>query len=112
MYNVNVRNIHTPNVVVGMLLAFGGLAQFTAGMWEFPKGNTFGATCGYIYFSRTVVPTLHFPPIFGAEMAGMGVRYFSPLLSFQRKKTLSQLIGEDKHPSASFSDMYFRLSFY
>ncbi|THU94371.1 Gpr1 family protein [Dendrothele bispora CBS 962.96] len=44
LYNVNARNITTPNVVVGMALFCGGLAQFLAGMWEFPKGNTFGAT--------------------------------------------------------------------
>ncbi|KAI9567917.1 Gpr1 family protein [Boletus coccyginus] len=44
LYNVNARNIHTPNVVVGMACFSGGLAQFLAGMWEFPRGNTFGAT--------------------------------------------------------------------
>ncbi|KAJ7042158.1 Gpr1 family protein [Mycena alexandri] len=44
MYNVSARNIHTPNVVVGMALFTGGLAQLLAGMWEFPNGNTFGAT--------------------------------------------------------------------
>jgi len=31
-------------VVFGLALAYGGLAQFAAGMWEFTKGNTFGAT--------------------------------------------------------------------
>jgi uncharacterized protein len=31
-------------VVFGLALAFGGAAQFAAGMWEFTKGNTFGAT--------------------------------------------------------------------
>jgi succinate-acetate transporter protein len=31
-------------VVFGLALAYGGLAQFAAGMWEFAKGNTFGAT--------------------------------------------------------------------
>lgn len=44
MYNTQVRHIATPNVVVGMAVACGGLAQFMAGMWEFPRGNTFGAT--------------------------------------------------------------------
>ncbi|KAJ7770769.1 Gpr1 family protein [Mycena metata] len=44
LYNVSARNIHTPNVVVGMALFTGGLAQLLAGMWEFPNGNTFGAT--------------------------------------------------------------------
>ena len=31
-------------VVFGLALAYGGLGQFAAGMWEFAKGNTFGAT--------------------------------------------------------------------
>jgi uncharacterized protein len=30
-------------IVLGMALAFGGLAQLLAGMWEFRAGNTFGA---------------------------------------------------------------------
>jgi uncharacterized protein len=28
--------------VLGLALAYGGLGQFAAGMWEFAKGNTFG----------------------------------------------------------------------
>ena len=28
----------------GLALAYGGIGQFAAGMWEFRKGNTFGAT--------------------------------------------------------------------
>jgi succinate-acetate transporter protein len=31
-------------VVFGLALAYGGIAQFGAGIWEFAKGNTFGAT--------------------------------------------------------------------
>ncbi|HET6153826.1 MAG TPA: acetate uptake transporter [Marmoricola sp.] len=31
-------------VVFGLALAYGGVAQLAAGMWEFAKGNTFGAT--------------------------------------------------------------------
>src|SRR3954467_5399620 len=31
-------------VVFGVALAYGGIAQMGAGMWEFAKGNTFGAT--------------------------------------------------------------------
>jgi succinate-acetate transporter protein len=31
-------------VVFGLALAYGGLAQLLAGMWEFAKGNAFGAT--------------------------------------------------------------------
>jgi uncharacterized protein len=31
------------SVVLGLALAYGGFAQLLAGMWEFRKGNTFGA---------------------------------------------------------------------
>jgi succinate-acetate transporter protein len=36
-------------IVLGMALAYGGLAQLLAGLWEFRTGNTFGATafCSY-----------------------------------------------------------------
>ncbi|EDQ99874.1 FUN34 transmembrane protein [Laccaria bicolor S238N-H82] len=44
LYNLGTRSITHPNVVVGMAVFCGGLAQLLAGMWEFPKGNAFGAT--------------------------------------------------------------------
>lgn len=44
LYNARARSITHPNVVLGMALFCGGLAQLLAGMWEFPRGNTFAAT--------------------------------------------------------------------
>ena len=44
MFNVNARGITIPNVVVGMAIFSGGLVQLIAGMWEYPRGNLFGAT--------------------------------------------------------------------
>ncbi|EIM91762.1 uncharacterized protein STEHIDRAFT_46422 [Stereum hirsutum FP-91666 SS1] len=46
LYNCNTHGTSsaTPNLVVGMALFCGGLAQLLAGMWEFAVGNTFGAT--------------------------------------------------------------------
>ncbi|EPQ61350.1 hypothetical protein GLOTRDRAFT_69736 [Gloeophyllum trabeum ATCC 11539] len=44
LINIQTRGINTPNVVVGMAIFGGGLAQLLAGMWEFAAGNTFGAT--------------------------------------------------------------------
>ena len=43
---VNVGWIPKPGepVVLGLAFAYGGLAQFCAGMWEFKRNNTFGAT--------------------------------------------------------------------
>jgi len=51
LYNVHARDISVPNVVVGMALFYGGLAQLLAGMWEFATGNTFGATAFTSYGS-------------------------------------------------------------
>lgn len=44
LINVQTRGVKEPNVVVGMGLFVGGLAQLLAGMWEFPRGNAFGGT--------------------------------------------------------------------
>jgi succinate-acetate transporter protein len=41
---VNARGITTPNVLVGVLMFFGGVCQFISGIMEFVAGNTFGAT--------------------------------------------------------------------
>jgi len=40
----NAGWMHALPVAFGLALAYGGLAQLLAGMWEFAKGNTFGAT--------------------------------------------------------------------
>jgi len=43
MYNANLINSGGTFVVLALALAYGGLAQLLAGMWEFRTGNTFGA---------------------------------------------------------------------
>jgi hypothetical protein len=37
---VHARGIHTPNVLVGVLMFFGGVCQFISGIMEFVTGNT------------------------------------------------------------------------
>ncbi|KAL2865978.1 acetate uptake transporter family protein [Aspergillus lucknowensis] len=44
VYGLHARGIQSPNVMVGMLVFFGGICQFLAGIMEFVTGNTFGAT--------------------------------------------------------------------
>ena len=44
MFNAGLVDKAGEPVVLGLALAYGGGAQFLAGMWEFRKGNTFGAT--------------------------------------------------------------------
>ena len=42
--NAGIIPKESVGMVLPMGLFYGGLAQFLAGMWEFKKGNTFGAT--------------------------------------------------------------------
>ncbi|KAK5170672.1 uncharacterized protein LTR77_005262 [Saxophila tyrrhenica] len=41
---VHARGIQTPNILVGVIMFFGGICQFIAGIMEFIAGNSFGAT--------------------------------------------------------------------
>jgi uncharacterized protein len=43
MFNSNIVSSGGEPVVLGLALAYGGIAQLLAGMWEFRTGNTFGA---------------------------------------------------------------------
>lgn len=43
MFNANLVSPAGEPVVLGLALAYGGIAQLLAGMWEFRTGNTFGA---------------------------------------------------------------------
>ena len=44
MFNAGLVSDKGEPVVLGLALAYGGIAQLLAGMWEFRTGNTFGAT--------------------------------------------------------------------
>jgi succinate-acetate transporter protein len=43
MFNSNLVDARGIPVVLGLALAYGGVVQLLAGMWEFRTGNTFGA---------------------------------------------------------------------
>ena len=43
MFNADLVNEKGVPVVLGLALAYGGIVQLLAGMWEFRNGNTFGA---------------------------------------------------------------------
>jgi succinate-acetate transporter protein len=43
MFNAHLVSSAGEPVVLGLALAYGGVAQLLAGMWEFRTGNTFGA---------------------------------------------------------------------
>ena len=44
MFNAGLLDSSGEPIVFGLALAYGGIAQLLAGMWEFRTGNTFGAT--------------------------------------------------------------------
>lgn len=51
LYNCGARGVSHPQLIVALCVATGGLAQFTAGVWEFAVGNTFGAAAFCMYGS-------------------------------------------------------------
>ena len=62
-------------IVGGMALAYGGIAQFAAGLWEFRTGNTFGATAfcsfgmfwvSFWFLLRFGAATIPLPHLFSA----------------------------------------------
>ena len=44
LVNAGILSPAHVGIVIGLAVAYGGIAQFAAGMWEFRSGNTFGAT--------------------------------------------------------------------
>jgi succinate-acetate transporter protein len=44
LFNAGLLPAAGESIVFGVALAYGGVAQVLAGMWEFRKGNVFGAT--------------------------------------------------------------------
>jgi succinate-acetate transporter protein len=72
---VNAGWIHkgTEPIVFGLALTYGGLAQLLAGMWEFKKGNTFGATAfasyGAFWLSFWAFVTFYAPKVPAADAA-------------------------------------------
>ncbi len=72
-----------PKESIGMVLPlglfYGGLAQFLAGMWEFKKGNTFGATAfgsfGAFWMSFATMEILIGMKVLGAVPSG-GIAVF------------------------------------
>ena len=71
MFNANFVSHAGEPVVLGLALAYGGLAQLLAGMWEFRTGNTFGAVAfssyGAFWISFFVLVTFFVPTLPAAD---------------------------------------------
>jgi uncharacterized protein len=81
LINVHVVSGGALGVVLGLALVYGGGGQLLAGMWEFRKGNTFGATAFTSYGAFWI--SFYFIMHAGAPAAGMGwYLIFFGLLTF------------------------------
>jgi succinate-acetate transporter protein len=97
MMNANLVSHTTLTGVLGMALAYGGIAQLIAGIWEFRTGNTFGAVafCSYgafwisFYFLVTVglkgVPVREIDSLLGLYLWTWGI--FTTLMFFASLRT-------------------------
>jgi uncharacterized protein len=67
MFNAHLVSSAGEPVVLGLALAYGGVAQLLAGMWEFRTGNTFGAVAftsyGAFWISFWALVTFFVPKI-------------------------------------------------
>jgi len=79
MFNADLVSKSGEPVVLGLALAYGGLAQLLAGMWEFRTGNTFGAVAfssfGAFWISFWALVTF-FEDSIPAEHAGAAIGLF------------------------------------
>src|ERR1700739_3626093 len=61
-------------MIAGLALAYGGIAQLVAGLWEFRTGNTFGAVafCSYgaFWISFFLIVQLGVPGVVAAKASG------------------------------------------
>ena len=95
LINVHARNVTVPDVVIGLgtspcsfqlteALAYGGLAQFMAGMWEFTTGNTFGVVAFtsyggfWISFAVILIPAFGIADVYTAADPS-GVEFLNAL---------------------------------
>jgi uncharacterized protein len=102
LINAKLIPATTEPVVLGLALAYGGLAQVLAGMWEFRKGNTFGATAftsygafwlsfwAYVAFYAAKVPEADAGTAAGWYLVGWGL--FTALMLVGSLRTTAALV--------------------
>jgi succinate-acetate transporter protein len=85
MFNTGLVSKAGEPVVLGIALAYGGLAQVLAGMWEFRTGNTFGAVAftsfgafwlsfwAYVTFFAAEVPEQNVAAALGLYLIAWGI---------------------------------------
>ena len=53
IFGVHARNLQTPNILIAVLIFFGGICQFISGIMEFVAGNTVSLLPFLIKYSRS-----------------------------------------------------------
>lgn len=101
LVNAGVMPKDTEPVMLGVALAFGGIAQLLAGMWEFRKGNVFGATVfssygafwlsfwAYVTFYAKGIPAAHHGIAAGWYLIGWAI--FTSLMLIAALRTTAVL---------------------
>jgi uncharacterized protein len=104
MFNAGLVNKAGEPVVFGLALAYGGGAQFLAGMWEFRKGNTFGATAfssygafwisfwAYVTFFATKIPEGNRGSAVGLYLIAWGIFTFYMWIASFRTNTAVMVV--------------------
>jgi len=97
MFNAGLVSKAGEPVVLGLALAYGGIAQFAAGMWEFRTGNTFGAVAftsygafwvsfwAFITFFAGDIPAEHAAAAVGLFLIAWGI--FTAYMFFASLRT-------------------------
>src|SRR3954470_7135348 len=103
LVNAGVLSAKAEPIVFGLALAYGGLGQLLAGMWEFRKGNTFGATAfasygafwisfwAFVTFYAKSVPTADAGKATGWYLICWGI--FTTLMWFASFRTTAALVA-------------------
>ena len=103
LVNAGILPKDTEPVMLGVALAFGGFAQLLAGMWEFRKGNVFGATVfssygafwlsfwAYLTFYAEGIPTEHHGVAAGWYLISWAI--FTSLMLVAALRTTAVLAG-------------------
>src|SRR3954447_2001929 len=80
LFNAGLLPATGEPIVFGVALAYGGVAQVLAGMWEFRKGNVFGATAftsyGAFWLSFWAFVTFYAADIADADDRGTAVGWY------------------------------------
>jgi hypothetical protein len=97
MINTGLVSKASEPVVLGLALAYGGIAQFAAGMWEFRTGNTFGAVAftsfgafwvsfwAFVTFFASDIPPEHAAAAVGLYLIAWGI--FTAYMFFASLRT-------------------------